>query len=98
MRMDKMTVKAQEAFTGAQALAAEKGNAQIAPLHMLREMISQEGGFIAGLLEKVGIPRERILTVIDAEIDRIPTQSSNGTMNTMRRLYRSAPRTSPCSR
>ncbi len=76
MRMDRMTVKAQEAFAGAQGLAAEKGNPRIAPLHMLREMLDQEGGLTASILEKVGVRRDMIVQVTDAEIGRLPTQSS----------------------
>ena len=34
-RFDKLTLKAQEAVAGAQALAADKGNPQIDPLHLL---------------------------------------------------------------
>ncbi|HNX26146.1 MAG TPA: ATP-dependent chaperone ClpB [Phycisphaerae bacterium] len=80
MRMDKLTVKAQEAFMGAQGRASEAGNPQITPLHLLAEMAEQEGGVVGPLLEKVGISHNRLMTVINAELDRLPKQSSGGGM------------------
>ena len=34
-RFDKLTIKAQEAVAAAQGLAADRGHAQIEPLHLL---------------------------------------------------------------
>ena len=76
MRLDKMTVKAQEAFAGSQGLAAERGHPQITPLHLLAECLHQDGGIVGPLLEKAGIPRDRIETVVEAELSRLPTQST----------------------
>ena len=75
MRFDKMTVKAQEAFVAAQGLAAENGNPAITPLHLLAEMAKQEGGVVVPLLEKAGVPKDRLMTVIDAELGHLPKQS-----------------------
>ena len=80
MRMDKMTVKAQEAFMAAQSSAAELGNPQITPLHLLDVLLKQDGGLVAPLLEKVGIPRDRIISVVDAELSHLPTQSTGAGM------------------
>jgi len=76
MRLDKLTVKAQEAFSEAQGLAAEAGNPQITPLHLLDALMRQDNGLAGVLLEKVGIPRDRIATIIEAERKRLPSQSS----------------------
>jgi ATP-dependent Clp protease ATP-binding subunit ClpB len=80
MRLDKMTVKAQESFMAAQSSAAEGGNPQVTPLHMLDAMLAQEGGLAGPLLEKVGIPRDRIDSVVRAELARLPKQSSGAGM------------------
>ncbi len=76
MRLDKMTVKGQEAFAAAQGSAAEAGNPQITPLHLLEVLLKQEGGLIAPLLEKVGIPRDRVLSIVETELGRLPSQST----------------------
>ena len=75
MRLDKLTVKAQEALAAAQSAAAEAGHAQVEPLHLLDVLLKQEGGLTGSILEKVGIPRDRIASVVEAELSRLPTQS-----------------------
>ncbi|RKY26612.1 MAG: ATP-dependent chaperone ClpB [Planctomycetota bacterium] len=80
MRLDKMTVKAQEAFMVAQSAAAEGGNPQVTPLHMLEAMLAQDGGLAGPLLEKVGVPRDRIVSVVESELARLPKQSSGAGM------------------
>ncbi|HQL74480.1 MAG: Chaperone protein ClpB 1 [Planctomycetes bacterium ADurb.Bin126] len=75
MRLDKLTVKAQEALAGAQAIAGESGHAQVAPLHLLAALLEQEGGLAGALLEKVGIPADRIRSIVRSELGRLPSQS-----------------------
>jgi len=80
MRLDKLTVKAQESIMLAQSVASERGHAAIGPLHLLDALLKQEGGLVAPLLEKVGIPRDRIVSIVEAEMERQPSQSSGGGM------------------
>ena len=80
MRLDKLTVKAQEAIMAAQGLAAEKGHASISPLHLLAALLEQEGGLAAPLLEKVGTTADRIRSIVDSELSRLPSQSQGGGM------------------
>ncbi|KKK67292.1 hypothetical protein LCGC14_2955540, partial [marine sediment metagenome] len=75
MRLDRLTVKAQEALAASQSLAAEAGHAQMTPLHLLSELLAQEGGLVGPLLEKAGIPADRIRSVVDSELSRLPSQS-----------------------
>ncbi|MHC4563461.1 MAG: Clp protease N-terminal domain-containing protein, partial [Planctomycetota bacterium] len=95
MRLDKLTVKAQEALMIAQGTASEKGHPAIQPLHLLAALLEQEGGLVGPLLEKVGIPAERVggivqseLERVQSELERLPTQSGgqagmamDGTLN-----------------
>ena len=59
MRLDKLTVKAQEALAAAQSAAAEAGHPTVGPLHLLEALLEQEGGLAGPLLEKVGMPADR---------------------------------------
>ncbi|MFP4356488.1 MAG: ATP-dependent chaperone ClpB [Phycisphaerae bacterium] len=77
MRMDKLTVKAQEALAAAQGSAMESGHANITGLHLLGAMLEQEGSLTATILEKVGLPRERILPIVQSELNRLPSQSGS---------------------
>ncbi len=76
MRLDKMTVKAQEALAGSQSAAAQAGHAAFGPLHLLDALLRQEGGLTARLLEKIGIPPDRLASIVTSELSRLPTQSA----------------------
>jgi len=80
MRLDKLTVKAQEALAAAQGSAAEAGHPNVGPLHLLDALLGQEGGLTVPLLEKVGIPADRIRSVVSSELSRLPSQSNGGGM------------------
>jgi ATP-dependent Clp protease ATP-binding subunit ClpB len=80
MRLDRLTVKAQEAIAAAQSAAAEAGHPAVEPLHLLDAMLKQEGGITAPLLEKIGLPRQRVQSVVEAELARMPSQSEGGGM------------------
>ena len=45
-RFDKLTIKAQEVVAAAQAMAADRGHAQIEPLHLLSAMLAQSDGIV----------------------------------------------------
>ncbi len=75
MRMDKITVKAQESLAEAQQYASREGHAQVETLHLLWAMLTQDGGVVAPLLEKVGLPPQRARSVTESELSRLPSQS-----------------------
>jgi ATP-dependent Clp protease ATP-binding subunit ClpB len=81
MRLDRLTVKAQEAIATAQGIASERGHAAIGPLHLLEALIQQEGGIVPSLLEKVGVSADRVAQVADAELGRMPSQSAQAGLN-----------------
>jgi len=80
MRLDKWTVKAQEALATAQGAAMEAGHPAVTPLHVLDALLKQEGGLAGPLLEKVGIPTDRIVPIVDSELGRLPSQSGQAGM------------------
>ncbi len=75
MRLDRLTVKAQEALMATQGLASESGHAAMTPLHLLSALLDQEGGLVGPLLEKVGAPVDQIRGVVQSELERMPSQS-----------------------
>ncbi len=64
MRLDKLTVKSQEALEAASQLCSEHNQQEIAPEHLLLALVDQEGGVVAPILQKLGAPpgliRERL--------------------------------------
>ena len=75
IRYDKLTVKAQEALQAAQEVAAQAGQQQIEPLHLLAALLAQGDGVVAPLLAKLGISSETLDGEIHREIDRLPKVS-----------------------
>ncbi len=54
-RYDRFTVKAQEALEGAQRVAAEHGNQQIEPVHLLVALLGQQEGIVPAILTRLGV-------------------------------------------
>ena len=60
IRWDKFTVKSQEAVQSASQLAAENGNPEILPLHLLAVLLADKEGVIPAVLEKIGVATESL--------------------------------------
>src|SRR5437899_9535036 len=54
MRLDKFTIKAQEAFQAAQSLAEQQSHQAIEPEHLLTTLIEQREGILGPLLPSSG--------------------------------------------
>ena len=74
-RMEKLTIKAQEAVAAAQSLAGERGHAQIDTLHLLAALLDEKEGIVRPLLEKIGANQTQLGGMVQSELDRIPTVS-----------------------
>ncbi|MEE2677731.1 MAG: ATP-dependent chaperone ClpB [Myxococcota bacterium] len=72
MRHDKFTIKSQEALAEAQAQAASRGNAEIAPAHLLRSLLGQPEGSTVPVLQKLGVPIEALQQGTDGLLDSLP--------------------------
>ena len=78
MRLDKLTLKAQESIQTAQQLAEKFGHQQIEPEHLLRAALDQTDGPIPPILGKIGANQEQILSAIEAALEKIPRVSGTG--------------------
>ena len=72
MNLDRYTVKSQEALDRAQRLARERGNPELSPEHLLAAMLAEPEGTIAAVLQKLGVPRERLAAEIEQALARMP--------------------------
>jgi len=76
MRLDKFTVKAQEAVANAQQLAQRLDNPELLPLHVLSALLNEsDGGVVKPLLEKIGAPFDRITSIVESELEKLPKSS-----------------------
>jgi ATP-dependent Clp protease ATP-binding subunit ClpB len=74
-RFDKLTIKAQEAVQRAQEMAADHGNPQIEPLHLLASLLTEDEGIVKPLLEKIGINRGQLDRIVESELNHLPKVS-----------------------
>jgi ATP-dependent Clp protease ATP-binding subunit ClpB len=54
MRLDRLTTKAREAVMAASQIAAEMGNPELYPEHLVLALLVQEGGLARPIVEKSG--------------------------------------------
>ena len=79
IRWDKFTVKAQEAIQRANELAAEHGNPELMPVHVLAALVEDKEGIVPPVLEKIGIGPQAVLHDAYEQIDRLPKVSGGAT-------------------
>ncbi|HPM41601.1 MAG TPA: Clp protease N-terminal domain-containing protein, partial [bacterium] len=92
MRFDRMTVKAQEAFESAQKLAGKFNQQEIAPEHLIHEMLSQEDGVAGSVLRKIGVDTGRLQAELLAAIRTLPQVTGAGAgqvyiSNSLKRIF-----------
>jgi ATP-dependent Clp protease ATP-binding subunit ClpB len=78
LRLDKLTVKGQEALTAAQEFGGRSGQQQIEPLHLLWALAAQGDGVVPPLLEKLGVSPARLGSEIEKQVERLPKVSGAG--------------------
>ena len=79
IRWDKLTVKSGQAMEQAQARAAELGNPELQPVHLLLALVEDREGVIPAVLEKIGVPTERLeldLHRIEEKLPRVAGAAS----------------------
>ncbi len=77
IRWEKFTVKSQEAVQAASQLAAENGNPEVLPLHLLSGLIEDRDGIIVPVLEKVGVPTAQLRAQIQDALGKLPKISGS---------------------
>ena len=75
IRPDKMTIKTQEALAEAQQLASRQGNNALEPEHLLAALLTQEGGLVGPILQKIGANGPFIRSKVDAALKKLPQVS-----------------------
>lgn len=79
MRIDKFTVKAQEAIKVAEQMAQERGHQQLQGAHLLMALLNQAEGVVRSLLDRLGIDIAALTSATETALGRLPTvQGGNG--------------------
>jgi ATP-dependent Clp protease ATP-binding subunit ClpB len=72
MDFQKLTIKAQEAFSSAQGDAITRGNPELTPDHLLVALLDQEGGVAPRILEKSGANAGEVRAAAEARLGTLP--------------------------
>lgn len=72
MRMDRLTLKVQEALQAAQALARVHSHQTLEPLHLLAALLDQEDGVVDPVLQKLGVSPQTLSGRVRSELERMP--------------------------
>ncbi|MCC6694523.1 MAG: ATP-dependent chaperone ClpB [Candidatus Hydrogenedentes bacterium] len=72
MRLDKLTIKAQEALSEAMDSASDRGNPEITSLHMLDALLGQEGGVVGSILQRLGVPANALRGQVQQRLSALP--------------------------
>jgi ATP-dependent Clp protease ATP-binding subunit ClpB len=78
IKWDRLTVKSQEAVQAASGHAAENGNPEVLPLHLMAALLEDREGVVIPVLEKVGVPVEQLLSGVNAAIEKLPKVQGGG--------------------
>ena len=75
MRLDKLTVKAQEALQAAQGIADDASSQVIEPEHLLKALLDAAEGIVRPIVQKVGGDPEMISAEVSSAIESMPKVS-----------------------
>jgi ATP-dependent Clp protease ATP-binding subunit ClpB len=78
MRLDKLTVKAQEALQAAQGVADDASSQVIEPEHLLKTLLDAAEGIVRPIVQKVGADADALESQVSAAIERAPKVSGAG--------------------
>jgi ATP-dependent Clp protease ATP-binding subunit ClpB len=78
MRLDKFTIKVQEALQSAQSLAEGMGHQQIEPEHLLTALLNQPDTILNPLFQKMGLNLNQVKNTLKGQLEKIPRISGTG--------------------
>ena len=76
MRLDKLTIKAQEALSEAVGLASDAKHTEVAPVHMLQAFLAQEQGAVGAILQRIGVNAGQLHGALAEAASKLPAVTS----------------------
>ncbi len=77
MRLDKLTIKAQEALQAAHDLAERRNHQELTPEHVLLALLTQEQGVTGAILRKLGIDPDALAGKVERNLEDLPQVSGS---------------------
>ena len=88
MRIDKFTVKAQEAIQEGQTIARRAGHPVYEPEHLLKAMLAQDDGITVPILRRIGADPKLVESRLDEALAKFPRVSSGEGQSLSQRLLK----------
>jgi len=82
-KWEKLTVKSQQAVQAAASLAAENGNPEVLPMHLLAALLEDREGVVLPVLEGAGVRVQQLLAGANAAIAKLPKVSGSNAQPAM---------------
>jgi ATP-dependent Clp protease ATP-binding subunit ClpB len=82
-KWEKLTVKSQQAIQAAASLAAENGNPEVLPMHLLAALLEDREGVVLPVLEGAGVRVQQLLAGANAAIAKLPKVSGSNAQPAM---------------
>src|ERR1019366_4220564 len=76
-KWEKLTAKSQEAVQAAASTAAENGNPEVQPMHLLAALLEDREGVVLPVLEGAGVRVQELLAGANAAISKLPKVSGS---------------------
>ncbi|MEK7702598.1 MAG: ATP-dependent chaperone ClpB [Nitrospirota bacterium] len=83
MRPERLTLKAQEAFSDAQRLAEKNHHQQIDEIHIALALLNQQDGIVPALLKKIGVAIDSLSGKLEEQIKKMPQVTGTGATGTL---------------
>ncbi len=83
---DRLTTKTREAISAAQRMASSKGHVEMDSLHLLHALLNEQAGIVKPLLKSAGIPVTQLDSIVQSELDRLPSSSTESSPGATREL------------
>ena len=77
MDYEQFTLKTQDALQNASALAQQKDHSEIGLEHILDALLKQKDGIVPPLVERIGVPVQKIIDANDELLSSYPSVSGN---------------------
>jgi ATP-dependent Clp protease ATP-binding subunit ClpB len=88
MRIDKFTVKAQEAIQEGQSIARRAGHPVYEPEHLFKALLAQDDGIAVPILRRIGTDPKLVESRLDEALAKFPRVSSGEGANLSQRLLK----------
>jgi ATP-dependent Clp protease ATP-binding subunit ClpB len=82
-KWEKLTVKSQQAVQAAASLAAENGNPEVLPMHLLAALLEDREGVVLPVLEGAGVRVQQLLAGANSAIAKLPKVSGSNAQPAM---------------